>query len=697
MATSYSIIVTHSGRLLDTLNGILNSGGEVIEPDGTTHSLLKKLGNLGIVKLKITMGGPTTPTQFVINVLLRGQGGGDGNIVKRVDDSEGTEKWTSFIGEYLDKNHVFYIVTDGGTVSKIFDGGKDTKLVKDVDMNSRIQSVNKAIDSDLRTTENNNKVGFLFVSDLVRTRETLQYLLESRISSSVIGPSVKDIHVLPCAHEISFPDGSNPLSVITGKMFQANRNIVAKKPKNPFKCHPKYNVNWGYYDSHYSEMSDDTPWRSDNKFISKEEYDGCNGPAMIMNAMKIIDRNNQPMMVKGNQKFQFTRHLLSCNNIGMGGDNDITKKFGKDLEPGATVYGIFETIMYSLKNRTKETFNYDHVYVSNLYRTWITAVLLYGTQLSQADTLNLYVSPYLKEKGKNIGIRTITHGNFPDDIRITANKFLFFLNTMNYYFQDAGQNIPPKYRGIPPHGIPNDWYSQLPSTIILHLPPKQQTIDPQRITYHAIGENRKYVITHFCGIEDLIGPKGRKEFTNPGDKQLETFMRWFNKKKNYYGRMMTQDGIVHVVAHSNIMQEYLRHFKIKVGKSGIPTDVPIVFDIDKIKEQRLTNIRNSNSWRFTTTAQKVSEMKTYVSIEDATRDLELFPGVPMEKTTAKELEKKYNERTLCGRKIKPSEDVICSFSAGGGTRKRHKRATSKRKKRKHYKHKTNKRSRMKRN
>ena len=692
MATSYSIIVTHSGRLLDTLNGILNSTESVIKEDGTAQSLLK-IGNWGIVKLKITMGDPIT--QIEINVLLRGQGGGAGNSVKRVDDSEGTEKWTSFIGEDLDKNHVFYIVTDGGTVSKIFDGGKDTKLVKDADTNRQIESVNNAISRDLRTTENNNKVGFLFVSDLVRTRETLQYLLESRISSSVIGPSVKDIHVLPCAHEISFPDGSNPLSVITGKMFQANKNIVAKKPKNPFKCHTEYNVNWGYYDSHYSEMSDDTPWRSDNKFISKEEYDGCNGPAMIMNAMKIIDRNNQPMMVKGNQKFQFTRHLLSCNNIGMGGDNAIKKKFGKDLEPGATVYGIFETIMYSLKNRTKETFNFNHVYVSNLYRTWITAVLLYGTQLYPEATLNLYVSPYLKEKGKNIGIRTITHGNFPDDIRITANKFLLFLNTMNYYFQDAEQNIPPKYRGIPPHGIPNDWYSQLPSTIILHLPPKQQTIDPQRITYKAIGENRKYVITHFCGIEDLIGPKGRKEFTNPGDKQLETFMRWFNKEKNYYP-LMAKDGLVHVVAHSNIMQEYLRHFKIKVDKSGIPTDVPIVFDIDKIKEKGLANIRNSNSWRFTTTAQKVSEMKTYVSIDDATRDLELFPGVPMEKDIAKDLEKTYGDHTLCGIKIDPHVDV-CTGLLGGGTRKRHKRATSKRKKRKHYKHKTNKRSRMKRN
>ena len=175
-------------------------------------------------------------------------------------------------------------------------------------------------------------------------------------------------------------------------------------------------------------------------------------------------------------------------------------------------------------------------------------------------------------------------------------------------------------------------------------------------------------------------------------------MRWFNKDKNYYGRMMTQDGLVHVVAHSNIMQEYLRHFKIKVNKSGIPTDVPIVFDIDKIKDKvgKLDEIRNSNSWRFTTTAQKVSEMKTYVNIDDAIDDLKLFPGVPMEKTTAKELEKKNKDRTLCGIKIDPHVDV-CTGLLGGGTRKRHKRATSKRKKRKHYKHKTNKRSRMKRN
>ena len=92
-------------------------------------------------------------------------------------------------------------------------------------------------------------------------------------------------------------------------------------------------------------------------------------------------------------EYQFTRHLLSCNNI----DEGKSVNFKKDFEPGATIFGILKTIEYAEKNKDK--FISNQVYVSNLYRTWITAFLLYGCNLPQSSNniLTLYISPYLKE------------------------------------------------------------------------------------------------------------------------------------------------------------------------------------------------------------------------------------------------------------------------------------------------------------
>ena len=123
-------------------------------------------------------------------------------------------------------------------------------------------------------------------------------------------------------------------------------------------------------------------------------------------------------------QFQFTRHVMSCNNLDEGKWYSV----GKDFEPGATAYGIEKTIGYA-RSEQKDYFNFNHVYVSNLYRTWITAVLLYGTNLTQDDTLNLYISPHLKEYHKIILGKPLERGNFPKEINHMAKKFLKFLET----------------------------------------------------------------------------------------------------------------------------------------------------------------------------------------------------------------------------------------------------------------------------
>ena len=70
------------------------------------------------------------------------------------------------------------------------------------------------------------------------------------------------------------------------------------------------------------------------------------------------------------QKFQFTRHLQSCNNIKQGKDawwklqarSALISGSGKDFEPGGTVYGIKETIKYTLDSNNAGYFNFNHIY-----------------------------------------------------------------------------------------------------------------------------------------------------------------------------------------------------------------------------------------------------------------------------------------------------------------------------------------------
>ena len=337
-----SLIVTHSGRILDLLNGIMHET-EINDPTGTvddapdtkvppirdpprfkdgskpgkgTNKLIK-IGNFGVVKLEISPSDKGNVN--TITLLEKGYGDKAGQLKKTKDDSKGTAKWQSFNNATDDNStYVFYIVRHGfaehneikekrsgevpsgktddpvegkkkGKRIKTFTTGipyintkKDTSLVKDDSRHSGyIAKAIGAINGDL----GGRVIQHLFVSDLLRTRQTLQYLLkrEPDIGEYLqISPNTEDIYVLPCAHEISFPKKWRDI------LFQAPENIVADKPKNPFKCDRKYRVNWDKYDDFY--FTNDMDER-DGYFTSSKNYDMCNGPTMIENAIDIIKSN----------------------------------------------------------------------------------------------------------------------------------------------------------------------------------------------------------------------------------------------------------------------------------------------------------------------------------------------------------------------------------------------------------------------
>lgn len=437
-------------------------------------------------------------------------------------------------------------------------------------------------------------------------------------------------------------------------------------------------------------------------------------------------------------QFQFTRHVMSCNNLDEGKWYSV----GKDFEPGATAYGIEKTIGYA-RSEQKDYFNFNHVYVSNLYRTWITAVLLYGTNLTQDDTLNLYISPHLKEYHKIILGKPLERGNFPKEINHMAKKFLKFLETLKTLDDNAksiGGNslvgrpnyvveLPGSYskgysnikddnwtKAIARNNEINaEFYRNLPNNIILHLPPKKNSKETQKITYTK-KDGDKYKVESFCKIQDTAGPNSGPEFIETGN--LQQFMEWYNGNSeitNYYKKHQ-QENKVHIVTHSHIMREYLARFQIDANESirtelnramlnaktefkaklryiinQFPTNLKFDLDLLQYYDYKgdkepgpIYPIRNSNCWHFITTTENKDLIDK--SVDGAIKEFDLHAGVPIIKKMAKDMEGK-TPNSLCGKKgsVKPMSSEICPKTGGRKTRKRHIRRTKKRSKRKNNK------------
>lgn len=432
------------------------------------------------------------------------------------------------------------------------------------------------------------------------------------------------------------------------------------------KCGGKYHMGGEYYD--------------DRKVIQQGTVDKLrpifgedDKPSVSVepNPNKIVDpippsTNKKEPIQPSELQFQFTRHVLSCNNLKEG------KYYtaGKDFEPGATVYGIFETIKYAQEPEQIYNFNFDHVYVSNLYRTWITAVLLYGTNLS-TDRLNLYISPFLKEYH---GL--FKRGNFPKEIKHMANKFLKFLTELHSYCIESEGDVDELYS----QRDRTNWYENLPKEIVLHLPPGQN--QSNQVIYKKL-ESEPYKLTSFCKVEDTAGPNSSVGFTQTGD--LQKFMEWYSNESSKYFGLHDENNKVHIVTHSHIMRDYLSKFKVTISEEGKAPQSPINFDIDAIDNDSLKEIRKSNSWHFITTQNKVSKQDTYANIEKVVDDFKLVKGVPIKKEEAKNLEDKNKNQSLCG--TEGSVNPVAEICARGGRRmrKRNIRRTKKHSKRRNNK------------
>jgi len=422
--------------------------------------------------------------------------------------------------------------------------------------------------------------------------------------------------------------------------------------------------------------------------------------------------------------YQFTRHVASCNNINYG------KMFGKDFEPSTTIYGILKTIQFSQEDPNKKSYTFNNVCVSNLIRTWITAVLLYGLN-TKGETLTLYICPFLKEFHG-----TFKRGNYPKKIVNSIKKFEKFLQLFySLVKRDTNQDgytddqiiIIKKF-------IPVD--VKLPKSIVIVFPP-DVSVSTSEIKI-VFNETDKYVYgpinsSQLCLIKDTSGPdtKDKKGFLETGN--LEKFMKWFSDSStNYYFKSYCVDKfstnstdstdstdstkfvLVHVVTHSHIMQDYLKdNFKIptvtnQTNNSNFQlfkynkSEPEVIFNIDKLNAYK--NVRKSNTWRFITSLNiedaDVKSKLGFIPIELNNGNESqllvptLYPGVFLVKSDADIIEKIFDKYSLCG--YNNSISYTCSSSVTGGksTRKNKSKTLKKRtsKKSKTLKKRTSKKS-----
>ena len=185
-------------------------------------------------------------------------------------------------------------------------------------------------------------------------------------------------------------------------------------------------------------------------------------------------------------QFTITRHAHSCNNLKEGKSDSNTQFLktyiplvGKKIQgavknynffdrtsehdPGLSFYGVLATLLKT--SRISGRYNSDTVFVSCLVRTWMTAILLYLPNITN-DTLTLVISPFIKEKHKELGtiakqmvvaaltrmryteknpdtIRdsnnggytTIDGGNLPKDIGEQIIMLIHFFKNLSVFYQ----------------------------------------------------------------------------------------------------------------------------------------------------------------------------------------------------------------------------------------------------------------------
>jgi len=331
--------------------------------------------------------------------------------------------------------------------------------------------------------------------------------------------------------------------------------------------------------------------------------------------------------------FQFTRHATSCFNIKIYRDLGITKTGGI---PSLAADGIEKTIELAQNNSRNDRFKSPIVCVSNLVRTWMTAVLLYAfsNETTNETSITLRICPHLKETG--------WEGNKAYPLTLSVSTFIDFLKLIKQ--RKNYSNIRDIFLLIPatietPH---TEWVR-----IKISIP--KNNVEPTNIITDPSFCSKASIVDKISGYNDN------------GD--ISEFMKWFE------GSFPKEKGKIHIVAHSGIMKTYFNKIFEKSIFNKISRKIikQKKFDIEKyIKDG--TEIDKQNCWSFTTRSQVKNTSALIASIQ---------PGYvnPGKEKLIEAQNKDKGPDSLCRMDIK---EIKCSTSMKGGYQTKKNRKKSRR-------------------
>ena len=380
---------------------------------------------------------------------------------------------------------------------------------------------------------------------------------------------------------------------------------------------------------------------------------------------------------KLNKVLIFTRHGPSCNNLVSDGQaiaapfqitKEVTKRKldsshtslidKKVREPSLSDGGIERLINFKLTSKQKDIFNSDHVFVSCLIRTWMTAIILYGINPVEKDKpLYLCVSPFLKEYYQ-YGIKD---GNFPVDVDKQIDQIKIFLSFLKSVLSDKAilvdevifqfprrddkvfenititinkkvfENIPIK---IPKNKkVFIDETKNVTTEFVRydhnHVEPEPE---PEQIKSGGVLLNDPH-ISDFYGLKTFgvnyassLGIVTKRftgnrfnDFYNPlnyaYNGKLNEFISWLQSNTIKLSEYLATDK-VHIIGHSNLMKNGLEQIDKVTGKYYY-----------KLAVQQ--DILKTNAWSL--------------KINKDIKNIELLKGIPKKLAT----DSKWNDSLLC--------------------------------------------------
>ena len=360
-----------------------------------------------------------------------------------------------------------------------------------------------------------------------------------------------------------------------------------------------------------------------NNYISKVHY---TKPNMKMPNMKT------PLL------FQFTRHATSCSNIDSypNGDGLVHLPLSDGI-PSLANTGIADTIKLADKNKDTPRFHSAIVCVSNLIRTWMTAVLLYT--FSNKKTITLRICPHLRETGGK--------GNGAYALTSSIPKFITFLELIK---------TMPSYSGL--------------REIILLIPNRNNPNVWVEITIHIPQDKTKKIQNDplFCMIEDPLLEKGYKDEGN-----IYEFIKWFTE--SFPG----EEGTVHTVAHSHIMQKYVE--KICEGKKyqGVLFNMKEYSLRLEANELNRVPIVNQNCWSFTTHYEQTDAASHYKQINSKQLLESIQPGYfnPAKGPALKDSQRAERVKGVTSLCVEDVVPIVCPKKGGKRRTKKNRRSRRK--------------------